>query len=72
MALSKRFFNTLALRFNGLRGEYDDDGAAMWIEMVHATADAIAEESPTFDRARFLKACREGLPARRSPVKSPK
>lgn len=64
MAMSRRFFNNLAAQLRELKPIPSDFDLAcefsaatqLWARSVTTTASAIKEESPSFDRERFLMA----------------
>lgn len=64
MAMSRRFFNNLATQFREIKpipADYDlacefSAATQTWVRSVVTAASAIKEESPSFDRDRFLMA----------------
>jgi hypothetical protein len=55
-AMSRKFYNALAKKFDEVRPAHPNQYVT-WLLMVTATVNVIAEGNPSFDKARFLRAC---------------
>lgn len=55
-AMSRKFYQALAAKYKGYRPAKGTQAFSMWLTMLVATTNVIAEGNPAFDRHRFLTA----------------
>lgn len=56
-AMSRKFYVNLATKYKGYKPSKGTPAYAMWLTLMVATTNVIAEGNPAFDKQRFLVAC---------------